>query len=166
MVWFCRRLMNVKGKFSRQTIYPTNLLSALRVPPVDLVISNNTLNLWRRACLSVSPFRDLCVEELCHKVIAGTILHRVKKFGVDPVTTFFNRHKLSTDFNDNGIVDSIRTLLQCPTNTNHKLLQLLLKFWLWCVMLRCLCAVLFTFTSFYVYHMLLNFSMFFYFYYF
>ena len=80
-----KQIMGVKKR-----AHHSNLLKALKIPPVEEVIANNLLRLYKHIFKTDTPTRDLqsallATYMLKGNIIKGTLLDRVIKAGCDPL---------------------------------------------------------------------------------
>ena len=95
----------------------TNLLRAINLDNVSSAISNNTKSVFKRVCINESPTKNLCLRLLSEYMyngsrIPGTIVDRILKLGYSPVDVLLSNVCDRHDYViDNGVVDSLRTVL-------------------------------------------------------
>ena len=120
----------------------SNILKAVGVPPVDDVIKNNAMRLYRNIFKANTPARDLQSTLLAHFIlkgttIKGTLLDRIVGEGVDPLDLITAKSTSTRPVRDtvgeeDGLVDTLRFLLlhddySKPWSEEHILVTMLTK---------------------------------------
>ena len=116
----------------------TALCQAANVKPIEDMINNRVLSLYHRIFNVESPTRSLNLYFAskyltCGSYVEGSLISKIIRLDVSPVNAMFN--KRSVDVNncqDNGVVDSLRYLIQNenyvkPWSTEHLLARLLTR---------------------------------------
>ena len=133
-----KRIMGVNKRS-----HHSSLLKALGIPPVDMIIQNNCLRLYRNIFKVDSPARDLQSILLADYLLTGsltkgTLLERIVKAKQNPLEIVLGEQTISatTKYDhctyENGIIDSLRFLLNHddynkPWSEEHILVTLLTK---------------------------------------
>ena len=114
-----------------------NLLRALDVTPIDMLIDKNATGLYHRIFkvnTLAKHFQSILLANyiLSGKTIRGTLLDRVVTAGHNPLDVVFNKPKQENRFEPDGVVDSLKYLLNHdnytkPGSDEHILATLLTK---------------------------------------
>ena len=115
----------------------SNLLRALNITPIDKLIGNNAIGLYHRIYkvnTLAKQFQSILLTNyiLSCKTIRGTLLDRVVAAGHNPLDVVFNKPKQEHRFEPDGVVDSLKYLLNHdnytkPGSDEHILATLLTK---------------------------------------
>ena len=116
----------------------SKLLEAMNILPVEHTVQNMTLSLFHRIMQCDCPARDLNVFMMARYINTGQIYKRslvgqIITLGLSPVCSALSNKPVKVQYrpNTDGVVDSIRTLLEgsgCTTwSYEHTLLRLLTR---------------------------------------
>jgi exonuclease III len=115
----------------------TYLCKALGIPSIHETLSQKTIMLWYNIFRKRSPARDLCCHFLKKYVgsgllVPGTLLYRVLQAGYSPTKCAYWPAKYKGVCNNNGIVDTIQSLVlhenfNKPKSDEYFMLKLLTK---------------------------------------
>ena len=144
-----KELKTTQGNIIKRTMgvnkrsHHSNLLKALKIPPIEDIIKNNCLRLYKNIFKIDSPARDLQSTLLASYILdgfltKGTLLYRVVNAGYEPLSIIFDdKNKfLCSEFDfskqSDGMIDSLRYLLNHddynkPWSEEHILVTLLTK---------------------------------------
>lgn len=120
------------SKFSKTT----ELLRALNVKSIEEVRKEQVLSLWHRTFQFDSLYRKLCLSFMKmylqnQTVIRGTLLHRLLSCVLDPLQCIQSAKKKLLQKSQDGITDSIKTILYSydlhPKSEGQQLLQMLTR---------------------------------------
>ena len=121
------------GRRSRHS----RLLQARYIKPIKHILKERTASLYSRIFNTDSPARDLSTHLLSSylctgHVVPGTLLDQVLSYGLSPLNLIFDFHRPLYNFYEDGVVDSLRSLL-CHENflkhysEEHMLVSLLTR---------------------------------------
>ncbi len=112
-------------------------LQALNIEHTKAVIHRSSNSLFKRLCLTDSPTRNLCIHLLDIYMtdgilIPGTIIDRIVKTGISPLSLLSQTNVRKPLQTEDGLVDSLRSLLLCenyvkPWSDEYLLVKLLTK---------------------------------------
>ncbi len=125
------------GLYLHKFSHHSDLLKALNISKISDVISQQRVNLFRRAFKVITPYSKLCIELMakyfsCGKVVYDTLIGRVINMGLSPTLVAFSdvSPKLESSSVPNGVCDSLRFILNGhirPGNELHEMLKNLTK---------------------------------------
>lgn len=116
------KLESLQGCMLKQCVHlpkrnhHTPLVQALSIPTIKDRIQSRVCGLLHGIYSVPSPARDLCVELMAQYVatgfyIPGTLVGRVVDMGISPARAAFNQTKWKVTNNEDGLIDSLRSLL-------------------------------------------------------
>ena len=118
--------------FLNKRHHHSNLLSALKIPKIEILIVKRQINLLKRSFNIISSYTELNIRLLSsylatHYIPSGTLISNIINNGFDPLKIFLGScPNVPNNWCSDGIIDSIRYLLRgriYPGSEKHELLK-------------------------------------------